>query len=110
MTAVESILMLAFMGPLLFALFWCREQLRLVEPATRFLFGIAAFLGSIALLFVVLTVLPQPAAIEGDLFLLTLLMGGSSAVACGMVLSIILICSAAWQTFKRWKYHRSNFS
>ncbi|HEV7288789.1 hypothetical protein [Sphingomonas sp.] len=110
MTAVESILMVAFVLPSLLAVSWCREQLRWVEPGTRFSFGIAAFFGSIAVFYVVMKMLPEPAEIEGDLFLMSLLVAGASIAASGMVLSLALTCSAAWQAFKRWKFQRSNFS
>jgi len=82
----------------------------MVEPEVRFRFGIAAFFGSAAVFLVTLRLLPEPAAIEGDLFLMTLLMGGTSVFASGFVLSIVLIASAVWQAFKRRKYFRSNVS
>lgn len=50
--------------------------------------------------------LPEPAEIENNLLLQTLLMGGASASASGLILSIVLISSSVWQTFKRWKFHR----
>ena len=102
--------MMAFLLPLLLAISWVREELRMVEPRTRFGFGIAAFLGSAATLFVVFSLLPEPAAIEGDLLLMMLLMGGISIFAGGFVLSIVLISRAVWQAFKRWKFYRSNVS
>ena len=102
--------MMAFVLPLLLAISWVREELRMVEPRTRFGFGIAALLGSAATFFVVLKLLPEPAAIEGDLLLMTLLMGAISIFAGGFVLSIVLISSAVWQAFKRWKFYRSNVS
>lgn len=41
---------------------------------------------------------------------MTLLMGGASIFAGGFILSIVLISSAVWQAFKRWKFYRSNGS
>ena len=82
----------------------------MVEPKTRIGFGIAAMLVSVTTLFVALKLLPEPAAIEGDLLLMTLLMGGISIFASGFVLSIVLISSAIWQSFKRWKFYRSKVS
>lgn len=110
MSAVEAILMMAFILPSLLAISWVREELRLVEPKTRFGFGIAAFFASAATFSVMLKLLPEPAAIEGDLLLMTLLMGGASIFAGGFILSIVLISSAVWQAFKRWKAYRSNGS
>lgn len=110
MSAIEASVMMAFLVPLLLAISWVREELRMVEPRTRFGFGIAAFLGSAAAFFVILKLLPEPAAIEGDLLLMTLLMGGLSIFAGGFILSIALISSAIWQAFKRWKFYRSNVS
>ena len=102
--------MMAFVLPLLLAISWVREELRMVGPKTRFGFGIAAFFGSAAAFFVILKLLPEPAAIEGDLLLMTLLMGGTSIFAGGFILSIVLISSAVWQAFKRWKFYQSNVS
>ncbi|MEO1922858.1 MAG: hypothetical protein ABGW84_13355 [Sphingomonadaceae bacterium] len=110
MSATEAILMMAFILPSLLAVSWVREELRLVEPTTRFGFGFAAFFGSAATFFAMLKLLPEPAAIEGDLLLMTLLMGGASIFAGGFILSIVLISSAVWQAFKRWKFYRSNGS
>ncbi|WP_197054311.1 hypothetical protein [Sphingomonas sp. 37zxx] len=98
---------MAFMLPLLLAISWSREALRLVEPQTRFGFGIAAFFSSLAAFYATMKLLPKPAEIESDLLLQTLLMGGMSIFSGGLVLSAALICSAAWQSFKRWKFFRS---
>lgn len=106
MSAVESILMLAFILPLLLATSWVREELRMVEPRTRFGFGVVAFFGAVAIFFVMIKMLPEPAEIENNLLLQTLLMGGASASASGLILSIVLISSSVWQTFKRWKFYR----
>ncbi|WP_427969050.1 hypothetical protein [Altererythrobacter sp.] len=108
MSVVETILMMAFLVPLLLAISWVHEELRMVEPKTRFGFGIASFAGAAITFFVIMKLLPEPTKIEVDLPLQTLLMGGVSIFAGGLVLSIALISSAAWQAFKRWKFHRSN--
>ncbi len=108
MSAVEAILAIAFVLPMMLAISWVREELRLAEPKTRFGFGIAALFGSVATFSVILKLLPEPAAIEGDLLLMTLLMGGASIFAGGFILSMALIGSAVWQAFKRWKFYRSN--
>lgn len=108
MSTVEIVLMMAFLIPLLLAISWVREELRMVEPKTRVGFGIAAFLGSAAAFFVTLKLLPEPAAIDGDLRLMTLLMGGISIFAGGLILSFVLISSGIWQAFERWKFHRNN--
>ena len=110
MSVVETILMMAFVLPLLLAISWVREELRMVEPRTRFGFGIATFCGSAITFFVIMKLLPEPAKIEADLPLQTLLMGGISIFAGGLILSIALISSAAWQALKRRKFHRSNVS
>ena len=110
MNATEAILMMAFVLPLLLAMSWAREELRRVEPVTRFGFGIATFVGSLVVLYAIIKLLPGQAQIEGDLLGQMLLMGGASIVACGLVLSVALIGSATWQAFKRWKFHRSNVS
>ncbi|RIV87611.1 hypothetical protein [Aurantiacibacter zhengii] len=110
MNAVEIILMLAFLGPLLFAISWVREALRQVEPNIRLAIGIAALIAAVVTFFAMMKILPEPAAIQSDLFLLTVLMGGMSAFAGGIVLSGALIGSAVWQSYKRWKFHRSNGS
>lgn len=107
MSAVEAILILAFVWPQMLAISWVREELRMVEPKTRFGFGIAAFLGSVVTFSIVLKLLPEPAVIEGDLLLMTLLMGGASIFAGGFILSIVLVSSAVWQAFQRWKFYRS---
>jgi hypothetical protein len=108
MSVTETILMMAFVLPLLLAISWTREELRLVEPRTRFGIGIGAFLGSLAIFYATVKLLPKQAEIEGDLFLQALLMGGVSVFAFGLILSVALICSAAWQAFKRWKFNRRN--
>jgi hypothetical protein len=110
MSAVETVLMIAFILPLLLAISWVREELRLVEPRTRFGFGVAAFLGSATAFFVMMQLLPEPAEIEHDLLLQTLLMGVASIFSGGLILSIALISSSFWQAFKRWKFHRRNVS
>lgn len=110
MSAVESILMMAFVLPLLLAILWVRDELRIVEPRTRFGFGVAAFFGSAATFFVMMKMLPEPAEIERDLLLQTLLMGGASIFAGGFILSIMLISSSVWQAFKRWKFYRRDVS
>lgn len=110
MGVVETVLMMGFLLPLMLAISWVREELRMVEPRTRFGIGVAAFLGSTAIFFVTVKLLPDSAEIEGDLLLQILLMGGMSVFAGGLTLSIALISSAAWQAIKRWKFHRSNVS
>lgn len=108
MNAVETTMMLAFLGPLLFAISWVREALRLVEPKPRLAVGIAASIAAGAVFMALMKILPEPAAIESDLFLLAVLMGGMSVFAGGIVLSAALIGSAAWQSYKRWKFHRGD--
>ncbi|MFN3474143.1 MAG: hypothetical protein ACK4ZW_08865 [Blastomonas sp.] len=110
MSALQLILLMAFMLPLLLAMSWCREALHLVEPGTRSGLGIAAFFGSLALFYAIMKWFPAPTEIENDLLLQTLLTGGISICASGLILSIALICSAAWQAFQRWNFHRRNVS
>lgn len=110
MSAVQTILMLAIIFPLLLAISWVREELRMGEPRTRFGFGIAALIGAVAIFIALRKLLPEPQMIEGDLFLQTIPIGGVSALAGGIALSVALIGSAAWQSYKRWKFHRSNGS
>lgn len=98
--------MMAFIVPLLFAISWVRQELSVVEPRTRFGFGVVAFLGSAATFFVTMKMLPEPVEIEHDLLLQTLLMAGASIFAAGFILSIMLISSSVWQAFKRWKFYR----
>ena len=110
MSAVEATFMMAFMLPTLLAMSGVREELRMVEPKTRFGFGIGALSGSVATFLIMMKLLPGPASIDADLSSMTLLIGGASITGGGFVLSIVLIGSAFWQALTRWKFHRSNVS
>ncbi|OHD08746.1 hypothetical protein [Sphingopyxis sp. RIFCSPHIGHO2_12_FULL_65_19] len=97
-------LILAFLMPILFMVSGVRRKLRRTGPTQRFWIGFASLVGSILVFLSTLKFLPHPA--EEGLVHKIVLTALSSAVAGGVILSVVLIASAGMEWFKRWNSHQ----